>query len=169
MKRTVAPLLALLLGYAPACLAQQGYAAAGADFESYHFSQPDHSGLDGITLVTTPFAGRVPLGQVVAAEVSGEWARGSVRRADGTTATLQGFTDTQVRLSLRVHQDLATITAVALLPTGKEKLTDDEATVAGIVAADLLPFRISNWGSGGGLGLATAIAHSFGGIGMGAS
>ena len=176
MTRAVAPLLALLLGLAPACLAQQGNvgldqanAGFGAAIESYHFSQPDHTGMHSITLVTLPFAGRVPLGHIAALDVSGAYAHGSVDRADGSTATLQGVTDTQVRLSLRLREDLATITAVALLPTGKEKLSGDEAEVAGVVAADLLPFHISNWGSGGGAGIATAVAHSFGGFGMGAS
>jgi hypothetical protein len=72
--------------------------------------------------------------------------------------TLSGPIDTEVRLTAALMQDRMRISAVGLIPTGKSQLTPDELDVAGVVAADLLPFAISNWGSGGGIGLSAAAA-----------
>jgi hypothetical protein len=55
------------------------------------------------------------------------------------------------------------------LPTGKTKLREQEAEVAGTFAADLLPFRVSNWGTGGSIGVASSVAHTFGRTSIGVS
>ena len=170
MRTRALPVVALALALVPAGVqAQAPTFGASVGFETYKFSDPATTGVDAISLFTTPIAARVPLGGGVAFDLSGAYARGSLKRADGTTVTLQGPTDTRVGLSYEPLPQALTITAVALLPTGKEKLSNDEAEVAGIVAADLLPFEISNWGSGGGAGGSMAYAHSFGGFGLGAS
>jgi hypothetical protein len=64
---------------------------------------------------------------------------------------------------------LATITGIALLPTGTVSLSPDEADLAAVLAADVLPFRISNWGTGGGAGLNLALARSMGEFAAGLS
>ncbi len=162
--------VALVLGLVPAgARAQAPTVGAAAGFETYKFNDSGTTGIDVVSLFTAPLAAQVPLGAGVSFDLSGAYARGSLRRADGSTVTLQGLTDTRVGLSYQPVPDAVTITAVALLPTGKEKLTTDEAEVAGIVAADLLPFQISNWGSGGGAGGSLAFAHSYGAFGLGAS
>jgi len=166
--RTLAALLTFSTLPAGA-LAQVPAGGASAKYESYRFSDPAQTGIESIGLLTLPFAARAPLFAGSTLEVAGAWARGTVRQVDGSTATLQGFTDTQVALVLPLRPQLATVTAVAILPTGKERQTAEEAEVAGIVAADLLPFEISNWGAGGGAGMSAAVAHSLGSVGVGAS
>lgn len=167
-KSLLSGMLALVL--APhALLAQVATAGASAGFELYHFADPAKIGIENISLLTVPLAARVPIAGGAALDLSGAYARGSLKRADGTTTTLQGLTDTSLGISYAAVPGVLTITAVALLPTGKKKLTLEEAEVAGVVAADLLPFEISNWGSGGGAGGSAALAHSFGGFGLGAS
>ena len=42
-------------------------------------------------------------------------------------------------------------------------------TLAGIVAADLLPFRVTSWGSGGGIGMQLAATRRFETVGAGLS
>jgi hypothetical protein len=56
-----------------------------------------------------------------------------------------------------------------MLPTGHESLTNAEAEVTGAIAADVLPFRISNWGTGGGIGLSTGFAAPIGSFAAGLS
>lgn len=172
MKRVYSPALALALLLAPAAVAAQVPSlggGAGAAFEVYRFGDAAQTGIKSVSLFSVPIGARAPIFGGTALEVSGAYARGEVERSDGSKATLSGFTDTQVALVVPVRQDVATVTAVVLLPTGKDRQTDDEALVAGIMAADLLPFRISNWGTGGAAGMSAAVAHSFGGFGMGAS
>jgi hypothetical protein len=74
-----------------------------------------------------------------------------------------------VRLTATLGRDVVTISAIAQLPTGTSELTAEEADAAGMFAADVLPFRITNWGTGGGIGLSTALAQPVGEFAVGLS
>ena len=92
-------------------------------------------------------------------------------RSDGSTSTIRGFTDTELRATIPVRTGSTSfsLTGVAILPTGMESQEADEVAVAGVIAADLLPLRISNWGGGGGYALSAAAAHAFGHLNLGFS
>ena len=132
--------------------------AVGVRFESYSFSAPEKVGIDHVTLFTTPLTARLAFSRQFELQVTGAFARGSVQRNSGAEETLSGPIDTEVRLTAALAQDRVRISAVGLVPTGKSELTPDEMDVAGVIAADMLPFAISNWGAGGGLGLSAAAA-----------
>ena len=172
---SVRPLLLLLCGVIAwgtgplQAQANRTVAGGGLIFEGYRFSDPDATGIEGLSLLTVPFALRAPLGRTVTVDFVGTFARGSLQRSDGSSVALSGLTDTQVSLSAAVVPDRFSIGAIALLPTGKQKHTDAEAEVAGAIGADLLPFRISNWSTGGGIGLSSSVAHSTGTVGLGIS
>jgi hypothetical protein len=169
MLRRSAPVL-LLLALAPAAAAQAPPAAStGVAWETYSFHDKEAVGLRSITLLTVPWAVHAPLPAGLAVDVSGAYARGQVGRYDGGTATLSGLTDTQVRIARAFGRDRVTLALAAAIPTGKSRNTPDEALVANAVAADLLPFRISNWGTGGGVGMSAAYAERLGGFGIGVS
>ncbi len=172
------PALALaLLPWATAAAAQTPVpqpqvalgAAAAPGFELYRFTDASQTGIDRVSLLTLPFELRTPLYGPASLAISGAYARGELTTVGGIRTVLSGLTDTQVALSIGIKPDVATVTAVALIPTGKSDMTANQAVLAGVVASELLPFRISNWGSGGGGGLSTALAHSFGAIGLGGS
>ncbi|HEX7243591.1 MAG TPA: hypothetical protein VF263_25115, partial [Longimicrobiaceae bacterium] len=114
-------------------------------------------------------AARAPLPRGATLEVSGGFARGTLQRPDGSSASLSGPLDTELRLGAPVAGDLLGVAAVVVLPTGRSAHTREEAEVAGAVAADLLPFRVSRWGTGGGVGASATLAHTAGGFGLGAS
>jgi hypothetical protein len=116
-----------------------------------------------------PVAARVALTRQLFLELLSAWASGSAELPDGSETTISGPTDTELRLTFNVGRDLLSITGIALLPTGVETLSPEEANVAGLIAADVLPFRISNWGTGGGFGASTAIARPFGDFAAGLS
>jgi hypothetical protein len=144
-------------------------AAIGITAESYHFAEPGATGEESITLVTLPFSARVGFGARTALEVSGGYAYGVVLRSDGGQSDLRGLLDTDVRLSRTFGRDRVTLAVVGTIPTGKDALTVEEADVADAVAADLLPFRVSHWGSGGGIGATAAVAIPVGRASVGLS
>ncbi len=127
-------------------------AAAAVDFESYTFGSPATAGARSVTLVAIPFAARIVAAPFISVAASGALARGTVTDQAGATSTLSGLTDTDLRATLALEREgtAVALTAAAQLPTGHATLAEAEATVAGAIASDLLPFRISNWGSGGG-------------------
>jgi hypothetical protein len=148
-------------------------AATGVSFQRYTFSRPDVLGARAISLYDVPLDAAMPLLGRSRLEFHGDYAHGTLTRGDGTQTTLSGFTDSQLRIALPIGNERmgATIQGIALLPTGRETLTAEEADLAGILASDLLPFRIADWGSGGavGIGVSGARAVGDGSLGFGAS
>lgn len=163
-------LLALLVGTgaaaAPAAAqAPSGRLGGGVELQTYSFDDVEASGLESLSVLTVPVAGEVELFERLTIGVGGHWARGELERSDGTTSEISGLTDTEVTAAVRIGRDAATITAVGLLPTGQSSYSLEELDVAGAVAADLLPFRVSNWGSGGGFGLRASAQRQLGTLG----
>ncbi|HEX5726279.1 MAG TPA: hypothetical protein VFX98_12480 [Longimicrobiaceae bacterium] len=163
--------MAALVAAPAAAQAPGGEAAVGVGtvVESYVFADPGAAGIASIVLVTTPFAARAELPYGVGVEMAGAWARGALQRRGGTLAHLSGLTDTHLRVWRTFGRDRLTLALIAQLPTGHARHTAAEAEVADAVAADLLPFRVSNWGTGGGVGMSAAYAARVAGFGVGAS
>jgi hypothetical protein len=149
----------------------QVVAAAGHEF--YGFATPEATNIESLSLSTLTFGARVPLAGATGIGLRGSFARASLRRADGQVAEISGPTDTELSLGLPFRRGSLTssVTAILVLPTGNSTHTPEEVDVAGAIAADLLPFRISNWGSGGAAGLHASAAHTLqrGSIGFGAT
>lgn len=141
-------------------VAQLGGASAGAGvrFESYKFGTPDSVNIETVSLLTIPVSARARLAHNVELTLSGAFATATLTRPGGAQEKLSGPTDTEARLTVSMAADRFRLSAVGLLPTGKSELSSTEMDVAGVVAADLLPFAISHWGSGGGLGANAALA-----------
>lgn len=161
-RMALVPMLLLAIVVPAAGHAQRVTVGGGGFFETYRFSDSDRIDIDQLNLITVPFGGTLAFSRRVSLTVAGSWARGELQRPDGTTSTIDGLTDTDVRLSAMLGRDVVTITAIAQLPTGVSELTTQEADAAGMFAADVLPFRVSNWGAGGGFGLSTAFAQPVG-------
>jgi len=163
-------LSALLAMALPAGAAAQRAASLGGGgfWETYRFSSPEALEIESLSLVTVPVTWQASTGRL-RLRLAGAWAHGSLARADGTESNVSGLTDTELSVQYEVRPNMATLTAVVLLPTGKETLTYDEVFVAGAIAADLLPFRITNWGTGGGAGVQLAVTRPIGGFAAGVS
>jgi len=146
-----------------------GEAGAGVLVQSFRFSEEAVTGYRGLTLVTLPFSATARVGPATRVNVRGGWARGSLDREGADGSVISGPLDTEISLSHRLGQDAVVISGIALLPTGKSSHTPAEAEVAGAISADILPFRISSWGTGGGFGGSVAVARPMGGWGVGAS
>jgi hypothetical protein len=168
-----AGLLALAAVLPAAAAAQESgwLAGAGTSYETYHFGDAQTAGIESLSLFVVPLAAQIPLGRVVSVGMNGSYARGTLADGTGGTHTLSGFTDSELTLNIPIERGgtTVTLTGMAILPTGKATQTPEEAIVAGAMAAELLPFSITNWGSGGGAALAASVAQRFGETGLGAS
>jgi hypothetical protein len=164
---TVAALFTLAACALPA--AAQRLGAVGASYELYTFQDAAAVGAEQVTLATIPLVGRFGIGRVVSIDLVGNYAAARLVRPDGSEVSIAGPTDTDVRVNLALADGLLTLTGVAVLPTGHVTHTGAEAEVAGVIAADLLPFRISNWGSGGGARVQAALAVPVGEFAIGMS
>lgn len=156
---------AVFLGRPGPAEAQQAEAGSGIVYQHFSFGEPESAGLESLSLLSVPVAARIRTFENLTLEVGTNWARGELTRRDGSASTITGFTDTKLTASLAIGEDAATLTAVAAVPTGKSSYSLEEVDVAGAVSADLLPFRLSNWGSGGGFGLRAATSRDLGPVG----
>lgn len=157
----------LLAGGAAAQSASPPFVAgAGATLETYRFRAPEEVGIETVSLVSVPFAARAALLGRTYLEVSTAFARGTLTRPDGRVSEIDGLTDTEVRIGVPLAGDALLLNGVVLLPTGVAGYSAEEADVAGAVAADLLPFRISGWGSGGGAGMGVTYVRPVAGFGV---
>ena len=161
--------VAVTLALATPGAASSQAAGGGALLQSYSFTQADVIGLQDFTLLTAPFALSIPVTSFLSLQASGAYAQGEATGPEGAKATLSGLTDTEVGIAVALGRDRAVLTAGAALPTGQSTQTLEEAAVAGVVAAELLPFAVTNWGSGGGAGGDLALAFQGGGWGLGIS
>jgi hypothetical protein len=164
---TTAACLALLLAAPMAAQVAPGSAVGASAFlETVSLSDAEAVGIDQIDLFTFLFAGRTAVADRLRIGVSGGFARGVLTRPDGSEATLSGLTDTQVTLSWPFAREFLVVSLVGVLPTGKSEVDAFEAEVANVVAADLLPFRVSHWGAGGGFGANVGFARPLGPVGV---
>lgn len=166
-------LFAAAMSCVSAAAAQPGPVIGGGVFwEGYQFGTADVANVNRLSLLTVPVNLSVPLDPRVSFQLRAAFAHAQLSRADGSDAVVSGPTDTELRLGLNLgspRRSMATLSAVALLPTGTSRHTIDEAEVAGVIAADLLPFRISHWGSGGGFGASAGAIRPIGDGSIGAS
>ncbi|TVR63138.1 MAG: hypothetical protein EA422_10020 [Gemmatimonadales bacterium] len=139
----------------------------GIVFQSFSFEEEARTGFETISLLTVPLGARANLGSRARLEVRGHWAQASLTRDDGSEVTIDGVTDTRITVAADVVPGVVTATVVGLVPTGRDGFDRDQLELAGAIASDLLPFRISHWGSGGGGGLFVTAVHSFGLTGVG--
>ena len=136
-------------------------AGVGAGYETYRFGDAESIGVESISLFAAPFGVRTQLFGRTSLEITGSFARGSLVKPNGDEATISGLTDTNIRVSVPVlGPDFVTVSGIVSLPTGHTTHSLEEAEVAAVIAADLLPFRVSQWGSGGGAGVGTTIARA---------
>ncbi len=175
-RRSAIPLLALFPGLLAAPLLPMAggaqttsEAGVGVVFQGYSYGDAAAIGAGDVTLLTVPLAFAARFGASTALDLRGAWASGNVTLADGSESRISGPTDLEVTLSRTFGRDAVVASLVGVIPTGSSTQTLEESAVAGAVAADLLPFRISNWGTGGGVGGSLAVARNVDGIGLGAS
>ena len=138
--------------------------ATGVQFEAYRFDQPEAPA--SVRLLSVPLRASMQVGSRLALSLSSAWGE-AVLQENGADARIHGPTDTQISATLRLASGQASVTGIVSLPTGHSSHTAEEAEVAGVVASDLILFRVSNWGTGGGAGIRAAASQRWGAVGAG--
>jgi hypothetical protein len=143
--------------------------SAAATFERYSFDAADVLDIESLTLLSVPFGATYDAGRGITFRLSGAYARASLMHENGDESTVSGPGDTELSARIATAGGGAAVTAILLLPTGHESLTYEEMFVAGAIAADLLPFAVRDFGTGGGAGASVALARPFGAFAAGVS
>ena len=147
MRRSLAALALLAL---PAALhAQVDVTRAGiitgAEFRTVSFN---NGATRRLSEFAVPIGFAAPLGRRVTFDIGTYYVSAQRKDDAGATATISGLTDVVVRTAIQLKQDVAVFTISANLPTGQHELTTAQNVVAGNFATDLVPFPVSNFGSG---------------------
>jgi len=106
---------------------------------------------------SVPVIASVPVGGSVSLDAYVAWTHATVsmRGAGSPSYTLDGFTDTRLRASVRLGGDALLATFGVNLPTGKTTLSGDELAVESVIGAPALRFETpalgTGWGGTGGL------------------
>lgn len=169
MKSRWAAVAAASAGFALPTILSGQMAGAGVAFESYTFDEPGAVGIETLSLMTVPLAATVNLFGGSSVTLSGAYASGRMVSADGSEIIIDGLTDTQLKIDIPISRDLLVISGIVALPTGTGTMTVDQSRAAGAFAADLLPFRVTSWGSGGAAGVAATLTRRAGDFGLGLS
>ena len=104
-------------------------AGAGVVMESYKFGSAQLTNIDKISLFTVPIVARANLLPQLDLTVNGAFASANLTRPNGTSTSLSGLTDTEIRLTYTTMGDRVRLSAVGLAPTGKSKLSADEKEI----------------------------------------
>jgi hypothetical protein len=118
-------------------------ALTGWDMRSYDFD----SAIPGTSQWRIPVIGVAPVGRRVSVDVTANYASSRVEAPDGTR-TLEGFTDTQLRVLYTASRDRLVTSLSVNLPTGKQDLSEDEFLVSGAMSSNYLTFPVGPAGTG---------------------
>jgi len=134
--------------------AYTGAEARGLSFQS-------GLGVKSVSEIAVPFVVVWPAAARLSFDVGGRYASLSYT-ADSGKSTISGLTDIQARGVYQLVPDIAVLTVSVNLPTGKTELTSAQVPAAGTIASDMIPFPVSDFGSGfnvtSGLALAVPVA-----------
>jgi hypothetical protein len=95
----------------------------------------------------------VPVGAVIPAgrftiDIGSSWASTRMDRLDGTSHSVDAFTDTQVRGAVVIGRDAAVATLLLNLPTGLDRASPRDYTVIGAISPGLLGFPVASYAGG---------------------
>ncbi|HEY2806848.1 MAG TPA: hypothetical protein VGI92_13395 [Gemmatimonadales bacterium] len=161
------PVIAIL-ALAPSALAAQGAGHAGliTGVEYRSLSYGTGSSVSSVNEIAVPLGISMPLGSRVNFDVGTYFVRAE-RKAIDSTSTISGLTDLVLRSAFQIKPDAAIFTLAVNVPTGKHQLNNQQNLLAGNVATDLIPFPVSNFGSGFSVTSGLALAKPIGPWAMG--
>jgi hypothetical protein len=172
LSRLRGPVLALLLASLPASPApaqvREGQLFGGVESRSLRF--------DGLPVLRRLRQTVVPVGAVIPAgrftfDLGSSWASTRMDRLDGTSHSVDAFTDTQVRGAVVIGREVAVATVLVNLPTGLDRASPRDYTVIGAISPGLLGFPVASYASGFSVttGLAGAVQTGNWSMGLAAS
>jgi hypothetical protein len=165
--------LAAALLLLPGALAAQNprRVFSGVEFRSMSYGDGYPGGTSSVSALALPFGVILPVSRRLSLDVSARYASATWEDTAGTTATISGLTDTQVRAAFQIVPDVLVFTVSGNLPTGNSTITEAQLPAASAIAHDLIPFPVSSFGTGASVTSGLAFAVPLGGwaIGVGGS
>jgi len=143
---------ALLLALALALLPRQGSAQqtegqvfGGIDVRTMRFEVLPV--LKRLRQTVIPVGAVIPAGRLTI-DIGSSWASTRMDRQDGTSHTVDAFTDTQIRAAVVMGRDAVVATVLVNLPTGLNRASPKDYTVIGAVSPGILGFPVASYASG---------------------
>jgi hypothetical protein len=149
--------LAMMASPAHAQLPFDATARLAPQLVSYRIAAPVD---ERITEFAVPLFVAVPLGRSLVLDVGTAYAQTEVV-SGAFKSSIDGLTDTQLRLSYTTRNENIVLTGGLNLPTGRATAQASELLAASRIGSDFLDFPISNMGTGFGVTAGIAFAHSF--------
>ena len=172
MSRVRGLILALALASVPALPAlgqmREGQLFIGVESRSLRFD--GLPGLDRLRQTVVPIGVVIPAGRFTV-DIGSSWVSTRMDRLDGTSHSVDAFTDTQVRGAVVIGRDVAVATVLVNLPTGLSRASPRDYTVIGAISPGLLGFPAASYASGFSVtsGLAGAVQAGNWSMGLAAS
>jgi hypothetical protein len=167
--RGAARAMTVLLMAARPAMAQQAApdrpsSTLGAESKGYWFG--DYFPVRSLRQWAIPVAMVYPSGRFTM-DAGGWYAATTLEWDDGTSQSVSGLTDIQVRGSYVLGNDAVVLTAVANLPTGAQNLSASEYAVLAAASSSFFAFPVNGYGSGASLTLGAAGALEAGAWNLG--
>ncbi len=123
----------------------EGAVFLGAEARSYSFRQ--QFAVSGVRQIAFPAGILIPVGRL-SIDIGGYYAATTLQRLDGSSHTVSGPTDTQVRASYVIGRDAVVASVMVNLPTGLDRLDPTDFNVLGAVSSAFLVFPVNSYGNG---------------------
>jgi len=137
-------------------------------YKSWSFSE--ESGVDRFTQFAFPISYSLPVGERLALDLITSPFMSRMAPVAGEDYKYDNLSDSYLRASYILGDNLALVTLGAGLPSGNTDLSDEELVLAGVSASRALENPVTSFGTGLNLNLGLAVARELGGwvLGLGA-
>ena len=126
-------------------------------------------GTKSVSEMVVPIGFILPIGQRFSLDAGTYVVRAEREDETGATNSISGITDITLRAGYQVVPDAVALTVAVNAPTGQATLDTAQLYVAGATATDLIPFPVTNFGSGFNVTSGLAVAVPVGGWAIGAA
>jgi hypothetical protein len=154
------PLVFAAIAGLPVALAAQDNprpgAIVGAEFHTLTFAAGGVT--KSVSEFAVPLGFTMPVGRRITLDAGTYFVSAQREDSLGSKATVSGLTDVVLRTAIQLKPDVAVLTVALNLPTGQGSLTAAQDSVARVVATDLIPFQVANFGTG--FNLTTGLAFA---------
>ncbi len=148
--RHVGPVL-LVLASLPASLRAQGEspragALAGVEFRTVTYGTGYAS--KSASELAAPLGVTLPISRRITLDVGTYFFHAERKDSSGASTSVSGLADVVLRGAFQLKPDVAVLTVAVSVPSGQGTLSSSQDSVARAVATDLIPFPVTNFGTG---------------------
>ena len=136
-------------------------------FERYEFSETLGSSVDRVTELSVPLTLSAQVGRRTALTVASGYAQVRLSNQGRKTALVRGVLDTELRLAFQAVPDRITIFTTSSFPTGIASVQQNDLSILGVLASEVIGFSSARLGGGGAVGGGVAASAPVGRMALG--